>query len=305
MWAMPHKSRTESEGYFILKSLNNRMKLSDRDKEYYFNLKKGYEGELLFDSLTEKLECDCLILNDLLLKVNNTVFQIDSLILVEEALYCFEVKNYEGDYYYEQERLYNKKSHSEIYNPLNQINRSEFLLRQLLQNLGFKIPIHSSVVFINPEFTLYQAPLNKPFILPTQVNRYLNSLNAFPSKLDRKHNILADKLTSLHIKDSPFKQLPAYNYDPLQKGITCAKCNSFSLTVEGRKCFCTACDNEELVDIAVMRSVDELKRLFPNQKITTNGIHEWCKVAGSKKRIKRILENNLKMEGVHQWAFFE
>ncbi len=155
---MIHKPRTESEGYFILKSLNNRMNLSDRDKEYYFNLKKGYEGELLFDSLTEKLECDCLILNDLLLKVNNTVFQIDSLIIVEEALYCFEVKNYEGDYYYEKERFYNRKSNSEISNPLNQINRSEFLLRQLLQNLGFKIPIHSSVVFINPEFTLYQAP---------------------------------------------------------------------------------------------------------------------------------------------------
>jgi hypothetical protein len=148
------------------------MNLSDKDKQHFFNLKKGYEGEIIFDSLAEKLQCECFILNDLLLKLNNTMFQIDSLIIIQETIYFFEVKNFEGDYYYESDRLY-KKSKSEINNPLNQLNRSESLFRQLLQSLGFNIPILASVVFINPEFTLYQTPLNKPFIFPTQVNRYL------------------------------------------------------------------------------------------------------------------------------------
>ena len=65
---MPYKSRTESTELLILGSLNIRMNLSDKDRQHYFNLKKGYEGEVIFDSLTEKLQCECLILNDLLLK---------------------------------------------------------------------------------------------------------------------------------------------------------------------------------------------------------------------------------------------
>lgn len=307
MWTMPnkpYKPRTESTELLILRFLNTRMNLSEKDKQYYFNLKKGYEGEVMFDTLTEKLTCKCLILNDLLLKVNNTHFQIDTLIIISETIYLYEVKNYEGDYYYESDKLY-KKPKLEINNPLNQLIRSESLLRQLLHNLGFKIPIDASVVFINPEFTLYQSPLNKPFIFPTQVNRYLNNLNMTPSKLNGKHRMLADKLISLHIEESPYKQLPPYDYDQLRNGITCAVCNSFLISVEGRKCVCNACGHEEVVEAAVIRSVKEFKLLFPNQKITTNVIHDWCKVVTSKKRIRKILEKNFKMVGVHQWSFYE
>lgn len=301
---MPYKSRNESIELLILKTLNSRISLSDKDKQYYFNLKKGNEGEILFDTLTDKLQCECLILNDLLLKVNNTMFQIDALVILSDTIYLFEVKNYEGDYYYESDRLY-KKPKSEITNPLNQLSRSESLLRQLLQNLGFNIPIHASVVFINPGFTLYQAPLNKPFIFPTQVNSYIKKLNMITRKLDKKHWLLADKLISLHIKDSPFKLLTAYDYDQLRKGITCIKCTSFSISVQGKKCVCEECGYEEEVEAAVMRNVTEFRLLFPDQRITTNVIHDWCKVVESKRRIRKILERNFEKVGVHQWTFYE
>jgi Nuclease-related domain len=300
----PYKPRTESAELLILKSLNTRMNLSDKDKQHYFNLKKGYEGEIMFDLLTEKLQCECFILNDLLLKVNNTMFQIDSMIIISETIYFYEVKNYEGDYYFELDRFY-KKPKFEINNPLHQLNRSESLLRQLLSNLGYNIPINASVVFINPEFTLYQSPLNKPLIFPTQVNRYLKTLNTTPSILNRKHKILADKLISLHIDNPPFKQLPPYEYDHLQKGITCSDCSSFSISVEGKNCVCKECGHEEAITNAVMRNVKEFKLLFPNLKITTNVIYEWCTGVVSKKRIRKILEKSFKIVGVHQWSYYE
>jgi hypothetical protein len=302
---MPYKHRTKPAKLVILGLLNTRMdSLSDNDKQYYYNLKKGYEGEVMFDALTEELQCDCLILNDLLLKVNNTIFQIDTLIIFSDTISVYEVKNYEGDYYYESDRLY-KKPKSEFSDPLNQLNRSESLLRQLLHNLGFTMPIDASVVYINPEFTLYQAPLNKPFILPTEVKRYLNKLNTTPSKLNGKHRMLADKLKSLHIEESPYQQIPSFDYGQLKKGITCAECSSFLISVEGRKCVCKNCGHQELVPAAVMRTVNELKLLFPHLKITTNLVHEWCKVVKSKKRIRIILENNFKIVGVRRWSFFE
>ncbi|WP_342728897.1 MULTISPECIES: nuclease-related domain-containing protein [Virgibacillus] len=141
---------------------------------------------MLFDSLTEKLQCECLILNDLLLIVNNTTFQIDSLIILAGKIYFFEVKNYEGDYYYEYDKLF-KKPNLEVINPYLQLSRSESLLRQLLLSLGFKLQIDASIVFINPKFTLYQAPLDKPIIFPTQVKQYMENLNIIPSKLTESH----------------------------------------------------------------------------------------------------------------------
>ncbi|AZV45241.1 nuclease-related domain-containing protein [Peribacillus asahii] len=301
---MAYKSRTKSSRLLILKSLNIRMNLSDNESQQYFNLEKGYEGEGIFDTFTEKLQCECLILNDLLLKMNGSLFQIDSLIITSEAIYFYEVKNYEGDYYYESDRIY-KNPKFEIINPINQLSRSESLLRQLLHNLGFNLPINASVVFINPEFTLYQSPLNKPFIFPTQVNRYLNKLNKISLKLNEKHKMLADKLVELHIEDSPFQQLPPYDYDQLRKGMTCVKCDSFAIYVQGHKCICKGCGHKELAETTIMQSVEELKLLFPKQKITTNLIYDWCKVVKSKKRIRRILEKNYKKVGVHQWSFYQ
>ncbi|WP_102349290.1 nuclease-related domain-containing protein [Bacillus sp. Marseille-P3661] len=301
---MLYKSRSQSAELLILRSLNARMSLSDKDQQHYQNLKKGYEGEVIFDSFTEKLACDCYILNDLLFKFNGTQFQIDSLIITSDTIYCFEVKNYEGDYFYESERFYTK-TRSEISSPLTQLSRSESMLRQLLQNLGNQLPIQAFVVFINPEFTLYQTPLNKPMIFRSQVNRYMKNLSTIPFKLDKKHKILADKLLVNHIKDSPILSLPSYDYEQLQKGIPCISCGSLSITVSRTKCVCEECGHEETVTNAVLRCVEEFQRLFPSQKITTNTIFDWCGVVKSKERIRMILKKYYKIIGVHQWAFYE
>ncbi|WP_223593074.1 nuclease-related domain-containing protein [Neobacillus bataviensis] len=301
---MAKKNRIESKELRILKSLNTRMTLAEKDRQHYYSLKKGYEGEVMFDTLTEKLQYECTILNDLLFKVNNSTFQIDTLIIISENMHVYEVKNYEGEYFYEGERLY-KKPKTEYSDPLVQLNRSESLLRQLLHREGYQFPIDGKVVFINPEFTLYQAPLDKPIILPTLVNSYLKKLDLMPSILTTRQEKLADKLISLHIEENPYTILPTYKYDEVRKGLTCALCNSFSISVTGKKCVCGDCGHEELVTVAVMRCVREYMLLFPDQKISTNVIHEWCGVVESKKRIRRILEKNFKIVGVGQWAYFE
>jgi ribosomal protein L37E len=106
--------------------------------------------------------------------------------------------------------------------------------------------------------------------------------------------MLAEQLVSLHILDSPYKQLPSYDYDHLQKGITCAKCNSHSILINKTHCVCRECGFEEVATNTIMRSIEEFKLLFPNGKVTTNVIHDWCKIIESKKRIHRILEKTIR-----------
>ncbi|WP_031307854.1 nuclease-related domain-containing protein, partial [Mesobacillus boroniphilus] len=76
---MAFKERTEPIILSKLRILNKRLELSDEEKRYFSYIDKGYKGELQFDAMTEKLTSSCLILNDLLLEVEKTTFQIDTL----------------------------------------------------------------------------------------------------------------------------------------------------------------------------------------------------------------------------------
>ncbi|TCJ04114.1 nuclease-related domain-containing protein [Cytobacillus praedii] len=300
------KHRKESEELTIFNVLNRRMTLSNKDRQYYFGIKKGYEGEVMFDEFTEKLISDFYILNDLLFKVNNTLFQIDSLIIISGKIYFFEVKNFEGDYLYnaDLDSLY-KLPNKEYSNPLHQIKRSESLLRQLLQNNGYNLSIEANIVFINPEFTLYQAPLNKHFILPTQVKSFIQKLNAVQISNNDESSHLASKLVSLHIKKSPYTHLPEYKFEQLKKGVNCSFCYSFSISVRGQVCTCGSCGYEESVETAVVRAIKELMLLFPDLKVTNSVVMEWCRIVNCRKRISRILTRNFKAVGNSRWTFYK
>ncbi|MEH7223146.1 nuclease-related domain-containing protein [Bacillus sp. JJ1566] len=145
------KSRGENLELELIGFLRIRRKLEVEDENNFNYLEKGWHGEKQFDQLLIGLPNECLILNNLLLKVNNTLFQIDSLLITRKKINIFEVKNNEGDHIFKNDRLH-LISGKEIKNPLNQITRSESLFRQLLQELRFNIAVESHVVFINPVF---------------------------------------------------------------------------------------------------------------------------------------------------------
>ena len=301
---MAYKTRTESKELMILRVLNKRMILPENDQQHFYSLKKGYEGEVLFDTLTDKLQCECYILNDLLLRVNNTTFQIDTLIIISRKILLYEVKNFEGDYYYKSDQFFAING-TEIQNPLDQIKRSDTLLRQVFQKKKYSISIKSNVFFVNPAFTLYQAPLDKPIIYPTQLTRYLEELNARPSILTDNHYKLAEDLVKEHKPCSPYTRLPPYTYEDLKKGLTCSSCFSFLVKAGETKIVCSVCGCMENIEDGILRSVRELQLLFPNIKITTNLIFEWCKVIESRKQIRRILKIHFKAFRRGKYTYYE
>jgi hypothetical protein len=286
------KKRTESKELVVLRYLNTRMELAAKDKFNLANLEKGYRGEIEFDRVTENLSEERYIIDDLLLQVNNSYFQIDKVIISAGVIHLLDVKYHEGDYYLESDKLYSVKSGREFKNPVIQLKRSETLFRQLLQNLKLNYLVQASVVFNNPEFTLYQAPMDLPIILPTQINRFLRELNDTPSKMDESHRLLAQKLLSLHQDKNPYTNLPEYNYEQLEKGMYCKACGSFNTVIKNYDLVCGKCGKQERIDQAILRFIQEIKVLFPEIKITTQIIYEWCQAKISRKTITRVLKKN-------------
>ncbi len=291
------KVRSESDELMAMRYLNMRMELTEKEKFHYLNLEKGYEGEVKFDRLAESLQQEVYIINDLLLEVNNSYFQIDTLIISQGVIHLLDIKNFQGDCYLESDKLYAVTTHREYKNPVDQLKRSATLYRQLLQNLKQNYLVEAYVIFINPEFTLYQAPLNQPIILPTQVNRFLKDLNNTPSKLNDGHKKLAQKLISLHQTNNPFTALPKYNYDQLQEGIYCKNCKSFLISIKNYDLVCGKCGCHEKVELAILRNIEEFKLLFPDRKITTQDIYNWCKLDLNRRTFCRVLKKNYSAYG--------
>lgn len=296
------KPRYESFELKIFRSLFYRTKLSENDLNYYSSILKGFEGEQKFDELLQMLSIEGLVLNDLLLEYNNTVFQIDSLLIMQEMIYLFDVKNFEGEYYMENGDWYTI-SGALTKNPLTLLKRCETSLRQLLQHYRYSLPIQPYLIFVNPNFHLFNAPRNEPMIFPGQIERFMNQLNKKPSRLKGHHNLIANKLTSIHLEESPYSRLPSYRYDELKKGVTCAGCGVFTEKFNKNNILCNECGVKEDVTSAILRSIKEFQLLFPDQKITTQNIHDWCRIF-SKKTISRVLLKHFKQLGKARATYF-
>ena len=289
----------------VLDYLKPRMDFSVEQKLTYKNLRKGFEGERkLHNILVNQLSTNYIFLNDLLLEVDRMEFQIDTLLLSKDRLYLLEVKNYEGDFYLEHGNWFSVTSKKEIRNPLHQLKRSELLLQKLLQELNYNLPITPYIIFINPEFHLYQATLELPIIFPTQIKRFISNLNEKLFNQTTHQKDLATIFMERNLYQSTKQRLPIYQYEELRKGIVCRSCSYFLETIDFKKLICKNCSKNENVESAIMRNVDEFITLFPKRKITTNNIHDWCYIIESKKTIRRILKKHLNSYGKGKYTHY-
>lgn len=286
------RKRTESGELRTYRSLNARMELAAADEKLYNHLEIGFDGELIFDGWLKQAG-EGLILNDLLFVTSNSHYQKDSLYIAPQKIYLFEVKNLSGDHFIEKEEWISCTTKSEIKNPILQLKRCESLLRRQLQVLKCSLPVEAYVVFVNPEFHLYHAPLHSPLIFPSQWNRFSQRLknvrisNGFHSKL-------AEKLLSLHVEKSPYERRPEFRYEDLLKGVVCGGCGRLGMEVFNKtKLVCRNCKRSERFKNGILRSVEEFRLLFPDRRVTTSQMYEWCGRIKDKRAFQRVLSENL------------
>lgn len=224
------KNREKSKLMIGMEYLNRRINLTEKDKRLLLNFEKGFDGEKEFDKKIETYLCnEIIVLNDLLLVNNGTTFQIDSLIITSDTIYIYEVKNYSGNYLMNSGELMTSNG-VDINNPLLQRARIEHNVNALLIEWGLQYKVEVNVLFINSTFTLYQARIEDPIILPTQIKNHFLEINNTSRLLIKNNHFLADMFIRLHKSSIPFqKQLPSYHFDHCKKGLCCSNCGSFDL----------------------------------------------------------------------------
>jgi hypothetical protein len=267
------------------------MQFSLEQTSDFKRLSRGYQGEVQFAELLDKeLHQPCIPIFDLRLKVFGSECQFDCLLMFQQYIHLFEVKNFQGDYIIDGDRWFSRLTMEERKNPLFQLRRSDLLLRDFLAKQPFNVGVESHVVFVNPEFYLYQAPPDSPIIFPGQQQRYTQELNQTQCQLHQQHHRLADQLKAGHIPKSTHEQFPEYEYDQLKKGIVCTSCDGFMEKVSQRRLLCPFCGLHETVEDAVIRTVKEFRLLFPERPIKVSAIQNWSNHVLSDNNIRTCLD---------------
>ena len=286
------KPRTKSINYLILESLSYRMNLSNEDKRRYQNQIKGFQGELLFDQFINRSQQSGFIVNDLFLSSKDTNYQMDSILVLNKHLFIYEVKNYTGEYCYENDSLFSKNGYN-LQNPVDQVNRKKFYIHNWLLNNGYSHKVEAHVVFINPDFYIYNLPPTNAILFAGQLERHFKGLVKMNPSVQSQTKKLALALAHQHNGNYRPDNLPFYGFDQLKKGIFCPKCFSFEHTDTRQKRICTMCGHTEKIVDAIYRSVLEFQMLFPEIPVSVSVIYEWCGGKYTKPRIRRVLSQKM------------
>lgn len=266
------------------------MPLSPEQHLLYERLKNGHDGEMnFFKMLKSELTSNPIILFNLLFDVSNSECEIDCLLIFQQELHLFEIKNYQGDFFVDNDQWYTL-SKKEIKNPLHQLQRTEVLLSHWLKQ--HKLPpfsIHSHVVFVHPEFYLYDAPVSIPAIFPGQIKRFISKLNQIPCHLNSTHERLKSLFVANQKMISAYERSLSYEYELLKKGVICGACDGVMGVFRSYYLKCLQCAQVEKLESAVRRNVDDFYTLFPGNRITVSAIYGWLGGAISKFRIRKIL----------------
>lgn len=296
------KERTKSVTTHVMESLYCRGRLDEKRQKEYRNAIKGLEGERRFDEVVASTVTNGYVLNDLMLKDGTSLSQIDSLIVTENSVHIFEIKNYTGEYTYKEEEMHSPYGFI-IPSPTTQITNSRSLVHNIMRKTRLKLPIEAHVVFVNPAFYLYDLPINKPFIFNYQLEKHLRGLNRGEVNTTHKQEKIVQHLLNHHVENYRPNDLPKYILEELKKGVHCPECLSFNHTVKRLYKLCD-CGHKEEITEAIERSIKEFQILFPEKRVTVSALYDWCGGTINRKKILEHLKRNYRMNGTSRGIYY-
>ena len=258
--------RLMSPEFLYYKALEKRTELYFEEKRNLYNIEKGFDGECLYDKIFDEVGHENVyILRDLHLKAGKSITQFDSIVISIDRVVVNEIKNYSGDYIYENNVWYRNgkqlKDNAHI-----QLSRAKGKIIQLRDEAGLHFNVEGAVIFTGDDFRLTTESdyIWSETVVRNQLRNYFRQF---------KDDRIGGKAKSIvrHIKnaiaENPYFEEEA-DISRLQRGLYCGECGSFEL-IKGRFQYtCASCGSIESNETHLLRAMSDHKFLFYNQPIT-------------------------------------
>src|SRR5699024_4196041 len=258
--------RLMSPKFLYYKALEKRTELDFEERRNLYNIQKGFDGECLYDKIFDEIGHESVyILRNLYLKAGKSITQFDSIVISMDRVAVNEIKNYSGDYHYENNTWYRNgkqlKDNAHI-----QLSRAKGKIIQLRDEAGLHFNVEGAVIFTGDDFrlTTESDSIWSETVIRNQLRNYFRQF---------KDDRISDKAKSIvrHIKnaiaENPYFEEKA-DLSRMQRGLYCGKCESIDLR-KGRFQFaCASCGAIESNETHLLRAKSDHKFLFYNQPIT-------------------------------------
>lgn len=286
------KERNFDEELSYLLQLSIRAKISIEDNERIDARIKGINGERRFDELVRSYLKHGIVLNNLQYIVNKQVIQIDALIIMNNEIFIFEIKNLHYELHFKDNKFYYMSGL-----PAEKLNehrlRTPKLMKQLLLQNHINLPFNYYTTFVNPDYKIYGYLPSDAIIEYQIIPKILEDNSRNPiCKIDEH---VAQKLLSLHNTDEKFNFRKRINIEDLKMGVVC-HCHIALLTkISNRKFACPACKKEVDCNTYIQKAIQDIRLMFPTERLTVTLLKEWTTYGVSREKLRNYLNQHHKM----------
>ncbi|MGV2928316.1 nuclease-related domain-containing protein [Macrococcus capreoli] len=260
---------TEYQSYLL--NIEDRIVLDNLDAMNLKRLHQGLDGECLFFEKIKDYK-GCIVLWDISLETPGRA-QFDFIVITDEIVYHFDIKNFSGKYTYRDGNFISSKQYvsSDV---ISRLNRGHQVMQQFLAQVNVNIPFRSRVVFINDSFQLKGFEGSELVLFAEDLHKIRDYL-ASRTTITKNMINLANDIIYHHKPVNHFERIHYYAIEDMRKGVRCPKCRRIGMKhIKGtRKMLCSCGYKEENIEI-VFRTYDMLLNLGI-KKVTATMIVDW------------------------------
>lgn len=248
------------------RALAKRAVLNKQEQLKFRMAERGYEGECLYDEIFNLVGHDNVyIFRDVYLKIENSSAQYDGIIITYNGAVVNEIKNYAGDYRYENGQWFNGSRRLSD-DGITQVTRAANKLVNLGSISGLPLAATGKVIFPNDDFRLTtdDEKIWGKIVVRSALKKYLRGFR-YENSGGRAASIV--KLIDSSIAENTYLTMQA-NMDRLRKGIYCGSCGNFKLIKTRYHRQCAGCGTKESNETHLLRVMSDYKYLFYGERMT-------------------------------------
>lgn len=255
-----------------LETLSIREQLTEAENKTLIRLQKGFEGEQLYDRILDEVGHDDIsIFRDIWIKADKSLTQIDSLIVSDDVVIINEIKNYSGQYIYEN-NIWQVGNIQISDDPIIQTKRASSKLIKIFRENHMSVTVDSKVIFPNPYFIIStnDAACTSSIIKRDRIKMYMRTFNQLPSW--KKSGDIIELVESYRVPEPCYQM--GTEFSRLRTGRYCFHCKSYELEGYRGYTICRNCHERTSNKLHVLTAVRDFQILFHKEKVTTTAIHK-------------------------------
>src|SRR5699024_11075107 len=231
--------RGRSASHVHLEILRKRAELDGREKRELERYRSGYGGELEYDRVFDEVGHEQMyVFRDIWPGIGDSKVQMDTLIVADNMLIVNEIKNYSGNYSYE-EGVWRVRGRQISEDPVSQVSTAANKLLRLRNDVGVPFEVQKGIVLVNPYLIFGPTDYQNVdmFIMRNRLKQYFRSLTNM--NVGESAKALAAEVAK-RIITSPH---PAAVNEraKIRFGVNCYRCQSFNIRLDGYCAGCRGC----------------------------------------------------------------